>query len=102
MISLHQLPCELANAFEQLLLHRDFGPSGLFSQTAESWAALNRPSGDERSSETRLSGSRPLTRGGGALQKAPNARTEDELGRYEVLLDTFRQEQFAQERTVSE
>ncbi len=35
MSSFPQLPSEPADAFEQLLLHRDFGPNRQFSQTAE-------------------------------------------------------------------
>ena len=35
MNSFPQLPGEPADAFEQLLLHRDFGPSRQFSQTAD-------------------------------------------------------------------
>jgi len=98
MNSFTQLPGEPSDAFEQLLMHRDFGPSRQFSQTADvvgcSESTLRRRAHQwnwaKRLSEYDL----------GMLQQASEARTYEELDRYKNQLETFRQKQLARSRTV--
>ena len=100
MTSFPQLPGEPADAFEQLLLHRDFGPSRQFSQTADvvgcSVSTLRRRA------EHWNWGERLADYDSGLLKTVSDARTEAELERYEEQLETFRQEQLARARTVAE
>lgn len=95
-----QLAGEPADAFEQLLLHRDFGPSRQFSQTADvvgcSESTLRR-----RAQQWNW-GARLATYDSGMLQQASEARTNEELDRYKHQLETFRQDQLARARTVGD
>ena len=100
MTSLSQLPGEPADAFEQLLLHRDFGPARQFSQTAVvvgcSESTLRRRAEQwdwiERLAEY----------DSGLLKTVSEARSEAELERYEEQLEAFRQEQLARARKVGQ
>ena len=100
MNSFSQLPGEPADAFEQLLLHRDFGPSRQFSQTADvvscSESTLRRRAEQWNWVE------RLADYDSGMLQQASEARTEEDLERYQHQLETFRQEQLARARTVGD
>ena len=100
MKSFPQLAGEPADAFEQLLLHRDFGPSRQFSQTADvvgcSESTLRRRAEQWRWAE------RLAYYDSGMLRQASEARTNDELERYKHQLETFRQEQLARARTVGD
>ena len=100
MTSFPQLPGEPADAFEQLLLHRDFGPSRQFSQTANvvgcSESSLRRRAEEWNWIE------RLVDYDSGMLQQASDARSEAELERYEEQLEVFRQEQLARARKVGE
>ena len=100
MNSFPQPPGEPADAFEQLLLHRDFGPSRQFSQTADvvgcSESTLRRRA-DQWNWVERLA-----DYDSGMLQQASEARTKEDLERYKHQLETFRQEQLARARTVGE
>ena len=100
MTSFHQVPGEPADAFEQLLLHRDFGPSRQFSQTADfvgcSESTLRRRAEQWNWVE------RLAEYDSGMLQEASDARSEAELERYEEQLEAFRQEQLARARKVGE
>ena len=100
MNSFPQLPGEPADAFEQLLLHRDFGPSRQFSQTADvvgcSESTLRRRA-DQWNWVERLA-----DYDSGMLQQASDTRSKAELERYEKQLESFRQEQLARARTVAE
>ena len=100
MNSFPQLPGEPADAFEQLLLHRDFGPSRQFSQTADvvgcSESTLRRRA-DQWNWVERLA-----DYDSGMLQQASEARTKEDLERYKHQLETFRQEQLARARTVGD
>ena len=100
MNSFPQLPGEPADAFEQLLLHRDFGPSRQFSQTADvvgcSESTLRRRA-DQWNWVERLA-----DYDSGMLQQASEARTKVDLERYKHQLETFRQEQLARARTVGD
>ena len=86
-----QLPGEPADAFEQLLLHRDFGPSRQFSQTADvvgcSESTLRRRAEQWKWVE------RLAAYDSGVLQKESEDRTSEDLARYRQQLETFRQEQ---------
>ena len=88
MTSFPQLPGEPADSFEQLLLHRDFGPSRLFRHTADvvgcSEFTLRRRA-EEFNWMERLAGYDSRV-----LQKVSDARTEAKLERYEGQLEGFR------------
>ena len=79
MNSFPQLPGEPADAFEQLLLHRDFGPSRQFSQTADvvgcSESTLRRRAEQWNWVE------RLADYDSGMLQQASEARTQEDLER---------------------
>ena len=98
MTAFPQLPSEPADAFEQLLFHRDLGPSRQFSQTADlvgcSESTLRRRAEQWNWVE------RLADYDSGMLQQASEARTKDELDRYKNQLETFRMEQLARARTV--
>ena len=98
MTSFPQLPGEPAETFEQLLLHRNFGPSRLFSQTADvggcSESTLRRRAEQWNWVE------RLAFYDYEVLQKVSSARTEAELECYQEKLATFRQEQLERARTV--
>ena len=100
MTSFPQLPGEPADAFEQLLLHRDFGPSRQFSQSADvvgcSESTLRRRA-EQWNWFERLS-----DYDSGMLQQASEARTKEDLERYKHQLETFRQEQLARARSVGD
>ena len=100
MNSFPQLPGEPADAFEQLLLHRDFGPSRQFSQTADvvgcSESTLLRRAEQWNWVE------RLADYDSGMLQQASEARTKEDLERYKHQLEAFRQEQLARARTVGD
>lgn len=100
MTSFPQLPGEPADSFEQLLVHREFGPARQFSQTAVvvgcSESTLRRRADHWNWSE------RLADYDSGQLKTVSDARTEAELERYEEQLETFRQEQLARARTVAE
>ena len=100
MTSFHQLPGEPAEVFEQLLLHRDFGPSRLFSQTADvvgcSESTLRRRAEHWDWIE------RLAAYDSRMLQQISEARAEEELERYKHQLETFRQEQLARARAVGD
>ena len=93
-----QLAGEPADMFEQLLLHRDFGPSRQFSKTAHvlgcSESTLRRRAEQWNWLE------RLAVYDSEVLEKVSTARTEVELERYEEQLETFRQEQLDRARTV--
>ena len=93
MNSFPQLPSEPADAFEQLLLHRDFGPSRQFSQTADvvgcSESTLRRRT-EQWNWVKRLA-----DYDSEMLQKGSEARTKEDLERYKHQLETFRLEQLA-------
>jgi hypothetical protein len=98
MNSFPQLPSEPAECFEQLLLHRDFGPSRQFSQTADvvgcSESTLRRRAEQWNWVE------RLAAYDSGVLQKVSEARTSEDLARYTLQLETFRQEQLLRARNV--
>ena len=98
MTTFSQLPGEPAEAFEQLLLHRGFGPSRQFSKTSEvlgcSESTLRRRA-EKWNWVERLSAYDSRV-----LQEASAARTNEELDRYTHQLETFRQEQLERARTV--
>ena len=100
MNSFPQLPGEPADAFEQLLLHRDFGPSRQFSQTADvvgcSESTLRRRAEQWNWVE------RLADYDSGMLQQSSEARTKEDLERYQHQLETFRQEQLVRARTVGD
>ena len=94
-----QLPGEPADAFEQLLVHRDFGPSRQFSRTADvvgcSESTLRRRAEQWNWVERLAKYDSEL------LQQTSDARSEAELERYQEHLEIFRQEQIARARTVA-
>ncbi|WP_038548467.1 hypothetical protein [Synechococcus sp. KORDI-100] len=98
MASFSQLPGEPADAFEQLLLHRDFGPSRQFSQTADvvgcSESTLRRRAEQWNWVE------RLADYDSGMLQQASEARTNEDLERYKHQLETFRQKQLSRAQRV--
>ena len=98
MTSFPQLPGEPADVFEQLLLHRDFGPSRQFTQTANvvgcSVSTLRRRA------EHWNWGERLAVYDSGLLMTVSDARTKAELKRYEEQLESFRQEQIARAQNV--
>jgi hypothetical protein len=100
MNSFPQLSGEPADAFEQLLLHRDFGPSRQFSQTANvvgcSESTLRRRAEQWNWFE------RLAEYDSGMLHQASEARTKDDFERYKHQLEAFRQEQLARARTVGD
>ena len=100
MNSFPQLPSEPADAFEQLLLHRDFGPSRQFSQTADvvgcSESTLRRRT-EQWNWVKRLA-----DYDSEMFQKGSEARTKEDLERYKHQLETFRLEQLARARTVGD
>jgi len=81
--SFSQLPGEPSDAFEQLLLHRDFGPSRQFSQTADvvgcSESTLRRRAEQWNWAE------RLAFYDSGMLHKLSEARTEEEFDRHKRL-----------------
>ena len=98
MTSFSQLPGEPSDAFEQLLLHRDFGPSRQFSQTADvvgcSESTLRRRAEQWNWAE------RLAFYDSGMLHKLSEARTEEEFDRHKRQLENFRQEQLLRARSV--
>ena len=100
MTFLHQLPGEPADAFEQYLLHRNFGPSRQFSQTANvvgcSESTLRRRAKEWNWIE------RLAAYDSGMLQQISETRAEEELELYKHQLESFRQEELARARTVGE
>ena len=100
MTSLLQLPGEPADAFEQLLLHRDFGPSRQFRHTAVVVGCSE--STLRRRAEQWNWGERLADYDSGMLQQASDARSKAELERYEKQLESFRQEQLTRARTIAE
>lgn len=100
MTSFPQLPGEPADAFEQLLLHRDFGPSRQFARTAD---VVGCSESTLRRRADRWNWSERLADYDSVLLKAvSDSRTEAELERYEEQLEAFRQEQLARARKVGE
>jgi hypothetical protein len=99
-MSFVQIPGEPSEAFEQLLLHRDFGPGRLFRQTADvvgcSESTLRRRAEEWNWAE------RLQAYDSGILQQVSEARTTEDLARYTVQLEAFRQEQLARARTVGD
>ena len=99
-MSFLQIPGEPSEAFEQLLLHRDFGPGRLFRQTADvvgcSESTLRRRAEEWNWSE------RLEAYDSGILQQVSEVRTTEDLARYALQLETFRQEQLARARSVAE
>ena len=99
-MSFLQIPGEPSEAFEQLLLHRDYGPGRLFRQTADvvgcSESTLRRRAEEWHWTE------RLEAYDSGILQQVSEARTTEDLARYTVQLETFRQEQLARARTVGD
>ena len=100
MTSFPQLPGEPADAFEQLLLHREFGPSRQFRRTADVVGCSE--STLRRRAEQWHWGERLVDYDSWMLQQASDARSEAELERYEEQLEAFRQEQLARARKVGE
>ena len=100
MNSFSQLPGEPADAFEQLLLHRDFGPSRQFSRTADvvgcSESTLRRRA-EEWNWIERLE-----AYDSDVLQKVSEALTKENLEHYKNQLETFRLEQLSRARTVGD
>ena len=98
MKSFPQLPGEPADAFEQLLLHRDLGSSRQFSQTANvvgcSESTLRRRA-EQWDWEDRLA-----AYDSEVLQEVSEARTKADLERYVNQLETFRQQQLERARRV--
>ncbi len=98
MSSFPQLPGEPADAFEQLLLHRDFGPGRQFSRTAEvvgcSESTLRRRAEQWNWVE------RLAKYDSGVLQQTSEARTVEDLERYKHQLEGFREEQLERARIV--
>ena len=84
MNSFPQLPGEPADAFEQLLMHRDFGPSRQFSQTADvvgySESTLRRRA-DQWNWVERLADYDSWM-----LQQTSEARTKEDLEHYKISL----------------
>ena len=98
MNSFSQLPGEPADAFEQLLLHRDFGPTRQFSRTAAVVGCSN--STLRRRAEQWNWVERLAEYDSRMLQEASEARTKKDLERYKHQLETFRQEQLERARSV--
>ncbi|EHA63576.1 hypothetical protein [Synechococcus sp. WH 8016] len=100
MTSFSQLPGEPSEAFEQLVLHRAFGPSRQLSQTADvvgcSESTLRRRAEQWQWAE------RLEAYDSSVLKKVSEARTTEDLARYALRLETFRQEQLARARSVAE
>ena len=100
MNSFPQLPGEPADAFEQLLLHRDLGSSRQFSQTPNvvgcSESTLRRRA-EQWDWEDRLA-----AYDSEVLQEVSEARTKADLESYDQHLQTFRQQQLARARTVGD
>ncbi len=98
MSSFPQLPGESAEAFEQLLLHRDFGPSRQFSQTADvvgcSESTLRRRAEQWNWVQRLAEYDSEL------LKQTSEARTKEDLDRYRLQLETFRQEQLSRAQRV--
>ena len=98
MKSFDQLPNEPAEAFEQLLVHRNFGPSRQFCHTAEvvgcSESTLRRRAEQWNWSD------RLAAYDSGVLQRVSEARTEVELELHRDQLETFRQEQLERAKAV--
>ena len=100
MNSFLQLASEPADAFEQLLLHRDLGPSRQFSQTANLVGCSE--STLRRRAEQWDWANRLAEYDSGMLQQASEARTKEDIERYKHQLETFRQEQLARARAVGD
>ena len=95
-----QRPGEPSEAYEQLLLHRDFGPARQFSQTAEAVGCSE--STLRRRAEQWNWGTRLADYDAELLQQVSQARTEADLERYEAQLETFRQQQLERARRVGD
>ena len=95
-----QLPGEPSEAYEQLLLHRDFGPARQFSQTAEAVGCSE--STLRRRAEQWDWGTRLAEYDAELLQQVSQARTKADLERYEAQLETFRQQQMERARRVGD
>ena len=100
MTSFPQLPGEPAEAYEQLLLHRDFGPSRQFSQTADVVGCSE--STLRRRAEQSDWPARIAEYDASLLQQVSQARRQADLERYESQLETFRLEQVERARTVGD
>ena len=100
MTSFHQLPGEPSEAFEQLLLHRNFGTSRQFSQTADfagcSESTLRRRA--ERWDWVKRLAAYDTE----ILQRASEKQTKEELDRFKNQLEMFRQAQLHRARNVGE
>ncbi len=96
MTSFPQLPGEPAEAYEQLLLHRDFGPSRQFSQTAD---VVGCSESTLRRRAEQWAWATPHSE---LLQQVYQARTKANLERYETQLETFRLEQVERARIVGD
>ncbi len=100
MTSFCQLPGEPSEAFEQLLLHRDFGPGRHFSQTADvvgcSESTLRRRADQWKWVERLAAYDSEM------LKNASEARTKADSERYEHQLETFRQKQLSRARTIGD
>ena len=95
-----QLPGEPSEAYEQLLLHRDFGPARQFSQTAEVVGCSE--STLRRRAEQWDWGVRLNEYDAELLQQVSQARTKADLERYEAQLETFRQQQLERARRIGD
>ena len=100
MNSFPQRPGEPSEAYEQLLLHRDFGPARQFSQTAEAVGCSE--STLRRRAEQWNWGTRLADYDAELLQQVSQARTEADLERYEAQLETFRQQQLERAQRVGD
>ena len=100
MTSFPQLPGEPSGAYEQLLLHRDFGPSRQFSQTAETVGCSE--STLRRRAEKWDWAARLADYDSQLLQQVSKARTKADVERYEAQLETFRQQQLERARRVGD
>ena len=100
MNSFPKLPGEPSDAFEQLLLHRDIGPSRQFRQRADVVCCCCSASTLRRQAEQWNWVERRADYDSGILQQASDARTKEELDRYRLTLEMFRQEQLARAQPV--
>ena len=100
MTSFPQRPGEPSEAYEQLLLHRDFGPARQFSQTAEAVGCSE--STLRRRAEQWAWATRLAAYDAELLQQVSQARTKADLERYEAQLETFRQQQLERARRVGD
>ena len=95
-----QLPGEPSEAYEQLLMHRDFGPARQFSQTAEAVGCSE--STLRRRAEQWDWAARLAEYDVELLQQVSQVRSKSALVRYEVQLETFRQQQLERAQVVGD